>query len=185
VQGLEPVGLLVVRFLFCSRQGAWRGRARSVTHAMKAFVGWESLDLRQRLQRTVAPPEEIYLPVRLDDAPPPAAQGIIDRASELLRASETDYQGIVTCRVGVPDASAPLFVVAPKLESVMMHPERTYRSRSWQAAVNRDHAQFKALQRLYTTHPKIAAYCLAKDLLLHEDRLPERDAALMQAAMSS
>ena len=60
---------------------------------------------------------------------------------------------------------------------------RTKRARKLSAAVNRDHRQFRALRALFETQPDMAAYCLAKGVLLSEDRLLERDVALMQAAM--
>jgi hypothetical protein len=59
------------------------------------------------------------------------------------------------------------------------------RGRQPEAAVNCEHAHFRALLRIAAREPKLAAYFLAKSLLLDEDRGLEFDVPLMRAAMDS
>jgi hypothetical protein len=48
--------------------------------------------------------------------------------------------------------------------------------------VNLEHPQLVALAELYVSRPAMAVYCLAKNLLLEEDRLLHLDGELMKAA---
>jgi hypothetical protein len=52
-----------------------------------------------------------------------------------------------------------------------------------EAAVNRHHPQYQALLRLHRRSPGLAAYCLAKDLLLSEDLMLERDLELLDRSL--
>jgi hypothetical protein len=51
-----------------------------------------------------------------------------------------------------------------------------------EAAVDVGHPHFRAMLQLWRTRPRMAAYCLAKALLLTEDRLLSRDIDLIRAA---
>ena len=85
--------------------------------------------------------------------------------------------------------SPPLFVIGRQCGGLMAVPppgletEKEDRPKRPEAAVNRDHPQFRALLGLQERAPDLAAYCLAKDLLLTEDRLIERDLELLDAAL--
>ncbi|MCA9634911.1 MAG: hypothetical protein KC420_02645, partial [Myxococcales bacterium] len=57
------------------------------------------------------------------------------------------------------------------------------RLRRPEAAVNHDHPHLQALVKLRARDPAMAAYCLAKDLLLAEDRRLDLDGPLMAAAL--
>lgn len=49
------------------------------------------------------------------------------------------------------------------------------------AAINREHPQYRSLLNIFRERPDLASYCLAKDLLLVEDRLLNLDMALISA----
>jgi hypothetical protein len=80
-----------------------------------------------------------------------------------------------------------LFVVAHEIAPMMAIPTEANmlhaRGRQPEAAVNCEHAHFRALLRIATREPQLAAYCLAKALLLDDDRGLEFDVPLMRAAM--
>ena len=66
----------------------------------------------------------------------------------------------------------------------MSHPPSVGgRQKRLEAAVNREHPRFRTLYRLYRQSPELASYCLAKSLLLSEDRLLDRDVEMMKAAL--
>jgi hypothetical protein len=52
-----------------------------------------------------------------------------------------------------------------------------------EVAVNREHPQFLHFTQLAARSPQLANYCLAKALLLDQDRHIERDVVLMEGAL--
>lgn len=164
------------------------------------------------VRATITTPEAAYLPVRLDGAPEDDCAALVAGAHKLLRAAGLEYRKLTTCRLATPDEDPPLFVVARQLAPLMARPpeqtseglletlarsmpgnmpgaerllefkERRRLSKRMEAAVNRDHPHLRALLRLHAVAPGMAAYCLAKDLLLVEDRQLDLDVALIQAA---
>lgn len=155
-------------------------------------IGWLSAlgvpltGLDTRLRQGLAYPEQVYLPVRLDEQTPAASVELVEAAAGLLRQVDAGYRRLTTCRVAAPVERPPLFVIAPKLSGLMARPpEGVERKGALEVAVNRDHHQFGMLARLWRSRPQMAAYCLAKDLLLEEDRLLERDLRLVELALAS
>jgi hypothetical protein len=99
------------------------------------------------------------------------------------RAKSLGHRRLV-CAELFGDAS-PLFVVGPRVGPLMTRPGRpTYEGRhAPEAAVNREHPHFRALLSLAEREPSLAAYCLARSLLLDRDRGLEFDTPLMEAAI--
>ena len=130
-------------------------------------------------------PEDAFLRVRLVDPTPDEARLIRD-AAELLESVGAGYRRLVAC--ALDGVGGPLFVLGRALAPIMQRPQagRLYvdrRPRRPEAAVDRGHPLFRRWLALQRTAPAMAAYCLAKDLLLVEDRLLGRDIALMAGAL--
>lgn len=117
-------------------------------------------------------------------------RGLFARAASLLGGREPvlGLRRVVCARLhGTHAGHDRLFVVAHEIAPMMAVPtERAMlhaRGRQPEAAVNCEHAHFRALLHIATREPQLAAYCLAKALLLDEDRGLEFDVPLMRAAM--
>ncbi len=176
---LSVVAEIFVRWAAASMGRSIKGRAMDVLRSIG--IPLQAHDVR--LRRSMARPTDVYLPVEVDDEPPAQSAALVARAAELLEGADTGYKRITTCRLVEPTPDAPLFVVAPTLSTLMARPPEQMRHKGRvQVAVNRDHPQFKMLQRQFGQRPQMAAYCLAKDLLLDQDRLLERDVRLMELA---
>jgi hypothetical protein len=181
-QPLDVVRALAARAVACRRAGMAKT-------SMRELFGWivsQDVDVWGEITSAVAAPEDVYVPVQVDDETPPALRPLLDAALALLRAAETGYRRLETCRLAAPVDDAPLFVVGRKLGPLMAWPpkritERQHKKRP-EAAVNRDDPRFEHFVRLYASRPELAAYCLAKHLLLTQDRLLDKDLALMSAA---
>lgn len=159
---------------------------RGLKEQARGFLSWLGVPLTKldaRLQQSLLSPERVYLPVTLDEEPPAEALALVEGASRLLREADTGYKSMTTCKLAAPVPDPPLFVVAPKLAPLMARPPVGVKRKSrLEVAVNRDHRHFKMLAELFAQRPEMATYCLAKDLLLDEDRLLERDTKLMELA---
>ena len=133
-------------------------------------------------------PEAVYLPVVIDEQTPDEIAGLIDRAGGLLDAIDAGYASLSTCKLASPENDPPLFVLARSVRRVMARPPEAGSladvdvQKRPHAAVNRDHPHFRKLAELAEKNPPMAAYCLAKSLLLAGDRLLEADSKLMSAA---
>ena len=175
---LDPAIRLVVSFV------AYRLRAK-LMHRFLALL--TQANYGDSAVTMVKRPEEVFLGVLVDTECPPGAAQLIGRAGELLERVGGRYRRLTGCVLSAPAEPVPLFLVARTLGPLMAIPpdviDEKKRPRRPEAAVNRDHPQFQALLRLHERAPGLAAYCLAKDLLLREDRLIERDLDLMAAAL--
>ncbi len=184
--GLELVAGLFSRYAQIQESRTLRERAWK---PMLRWIGFKPSPIAELIRRACVRPEAVYLPVIVDEeTPDPIDAALVARAAELLKSVDAGYRALTTCRLADAVEDAPLFVVAKELGALMARPPRDdgmrkKRARKLSAAVNRDHRQFRALRALHDTQPDMAAYCLAKGVLLSEDRLLERDVALMQAAM--
>jgi hypothetical protein len=116
----------------------------------------------------------------------PLVRRFVETAVEPDRGLELGYRRLVACRVTSRVPDPPLFVVGRRVGPLMalpprggMAPDRASRP---EAAVDVGHPHFRAMLELWSERPRLAAYCLAKALLLSEDRLLSRDVALIEAA---
>ena len=131
----------------------------------------------------VCTPEAAF--VRVDLVRPEAeAARLIDAAAVLLSAVDAGYRKLVACSL---QEDGPLFVLGRAIAPMMQRPPEgrlflDKRPRRPEAAVYVGHPLFRRWLALQRTAPALAAYCLAKDLLLIEDRMLGADVALMAAA---
>jgi len=105
------------------------------------------------------------------------------------RAPRPTYRRVVGARLVLGAEVGPLAVFAPTIGKYMARGSRrrgfglNLNLSGVEAAVNVDHPQVAALARLRAHEPAMAAYCLAKDLLLADDRGDGLDEALLRAAL--
>ena len=185
--GLGHVGELFVRYGQLVLGRDWKEQARDVLRwtGITEMLGMPLVKLQARLTAGIVRPEDVYLPVEIDDRVPEELSSLISGAAALLKQADTGYRKFGTGRmVAITSDEAPLFVVAPKLSKIMAIPpkERSKKSRM-EVAVNREHPQFLHFTQLAARSPQLANYCLAKALLLDQDRHIERDVVLMEGAL--
>jgi hypothetical protein len=140
---------------------------------------WFGVNLAGEVESAIADPQLVYLPVAVDEESPESARKLLDSAASLLESIGAGYARLGTF---VPSATAhevPFFVTGREFAEVMARPPRGSEDRS-HAAVNRAHPHFARLVRTYDKDPRLASYCLAKSLLLTEDRLLNRDLELIE-----
>ncbi len=175
-EDLEPALRLVVAYV------AHHRRSKLLKRLLAMLT---STDYGAETAALMVHPEDVYLAVEVDDPSPPEAASLIAAAAGLLDGIGGRYRRLVGCVLAAPSDKAPLFLVAREVGPLMAIPSDVLmekeRPRRPEAAVNRDHPQFRALLSLSGRAPGLAAYCLAKDLLLVEDRLMERDLDLLAA----
>jgi hypothetical protein len=176
---LEVVPVLLGRYVTLRHRRTLKVRVRRLVEDVFR------LDPRPDVQAVVATPEAAYLPVTLDAAVPGEVRGLVEGAARLLRGVKARYRKLGTCVPAAATADVPFFVTGGRLGPVMGRPPRGIpdRKRKLEAAVNREHPHFERLARLHRRAPALACYCLAKSLLLCDDRMLERDAELMRAAL--
>ena len=170
---------LVVKHLAHMQAKQAVGRARALVGALIQ----RPVDHEAEVRQTMAWPEQLYLPVSVDAQPPGDCAALVAHAQTLLQRAQTPYRRLTTCTLSAPEPQPPLFVVAPKLGALMSRPPKSAKApRQLEAAVNRDHPHMRLLVQRFAAHPEHAAYCLAKDLLLDQDRDLELDQTLMALA---
>lgn len=154
------------------RQGVVRGLLRKVGVAARAV--------------RAAAPEQVYLPIA-EVEPTAEEAALLADADALLAKVGAAYRRLAVCSIAGP--SAPLFVIARKIGGFMRRPPPEREGDGWwwlrrpEAAVERRHPHFAALLQLRAVDRPLAAYCLAKALLLAEDRAHGLDVELMAAAV--
>ena len=165
-------------------------------------------EVRERAVGTVVAPEQVLLSIELVEDAEPEVKELLRQAHEVLKYAMPDtshtvvrplgeatveperidlsYRALLACRVTSRTDHAPLFVVGRQVGPLMAIPPpgriSAERSARPEAAVDIGHPQFRGLLDLFAHEPRMAAYCLAKDLLLAEDRGLERDLELMHTA---
>ena len=174
----EPVRTLISRYI----------RHRHESALLSRFRGFLGADIESETRRAVTSPEAVYMPVVVDEEIPGSLEPLVQRAAELLESLEAGYATLSTCTLGSPQSEPPLFVLAREAGSVMARPPSRAQFAAGgaagrpHAAVNREHPHFETLVELWEHNPEMAAYCLAKSLLLTGDRHLEKDAELQRAA---
>jgi hypothetical protein len=162
---------------------AWVKASEMITRPVDVLVGVELVEGDTPATRLVASAASI-LERGLGPAP-----GVLSRALTFLRGREPTigFQKLVGARLNAaPGRRLPLFVVAHEVAPLMAVPTAdrmlSERPERPEAAVNCEHPHFRALVRLAAREPELAAYCLAKSLLLSDGRGLEFDVDLIQAA---
>lgn len=181
--------------------GVWTSAVRSAVSSLLtnflrdraevSVLGWVrklfNRPATSQLVGALSTPEEVYFPVVIEPNVSEEVGALIVAAAEILHKVDAGYREIRTCVVSQGRAQAPLFVVAPKLGTVMARPPVGFILPPRDgvcAALNRDHPHFLQMLDLWAHAPQIAAYCLAKSLLLTEGRLLEKDIPMISAAIS-
>jgi hypothetical protein len=135
----------------------------------------------------VARPEEVFWDLSVDEEPSAEDALLLGHAETLLREVSAGYRRLLGGVLTAPPKDPPLFLVAERLGGRMAIPAPfapgEERPKWPEAAVNREHPHYQALLRLGQRAPGLAAYGLAKSLLLFEDRLLERDLELLERAL--
>lgn len=170
----EALQDLVTRYVVeRSRRGVWK--------RLVSVVGFKP----EQLYVPVVHPDEVYIPVQVDPTPNPDEAPLVAQAARVLSNAKTGYRRLTTCQLNDPVLDPPLFVTSRRLGELMARPPAKVeeKERRPEAAVNRQHPHFLELQELYDVAPALATYCLAKALLLNEDRLLNLDSDLMFSAL--
>lgn len=171
---LESVPLMIARCVALRSRTTFWG-------TVKRFFG---VNLAGEVESAIADPQLVYLPVAVDEELPENVQTLVAHASRLLDRIGAGYEHLGTFVPSATSREVPFFVTGREFAEVMARPPRGFENYS-HAAVNREHPHFQRLVETYEARPQIAAYCLAKALLLTEDRLLNRDLELMRAARES
>jgi hypothetical protein len=174
---IGPAALVIRRYL------AERSRDSVVGFVRRRFF---KADLDEEAAGRIAHPEDVLVSVEVDDDPQPDVRQLLVRAAELLARVDAGYKELRSGRIEArPDAPA-LFVLGRELAPVMALPpeggyERGFLERPT-AVVDTEHPMFRRFRQAFASTPELAAYCLAKSLLLTEDVLLDRDAELCRHA---
>jgi hypothetical protein len=164
----------------------------SFGNRLRRFVGDVTLGFVALKERSAPPtyltdPEQAYFAIAIDRGSPEELQPLLLRAAKLLDDVEAGYRRIGTFVLDAPGAEVPLFVTGRRLGELMARPpsSRPSGKHLLEAAVNRDHPHFRRLAALHARRPALAAYCLAKSLLLQDDRLLDRDLDLVRRSLEA
>lgn len=159
----DPVSRLLVRFVAARR-------ARSIVGTVRRVLGEDAHSWAREL---VAQPEHAFVKVGVDPMPDPALVDLVGRTHAALGRADLGYRELVIGTVEGEGHDPPLFVLGRTVGDLMQRPVRGYRRRFLEkprALVNRRHPHVLAILDLHRTKPALAAYCLAKALVLTEDR---------------
>ncbi|MCR9165615.1 MAG: ATP-binding protein [Nannocystaceae bacterium] len=171
----EPVSRILASHLWL------RWRSEPVGFARRLL----GQDLLERVEARVVHPESVYVHATVLEQAPADAIALLRDAVLALAKLEEHYGDVVLGTLqGGPEPC--LFAMGPTLAPVMQRPVSGVYERGWlerpAVVVNVEHAHFRELLRLGQQQRTIAAYCLAKALLLGEDRSLDEDQALAHAA---
>jgi hypothetical protein len=134
----------------------------------------------------VATPEQVLVQTVVDPRPPAQAQPLLDATARLLKMADAGYKELRTGEIhGRPD-DPRLFVLGRKFGPIMsLPPSGTYHRgflEKPRALLNRNHPHFRRMLELSGSNPQLATYCLAKSLILTEDRKLELDYEMVEHA---
>lgn len=142
-------------------------------------------DLLERVESRIVHPESVYVHATPLEEAPADVVGLLRDTIATLAASKRSYGDIVPGTLeGSPNPC--LFAMGPTLTPVMQRAVAGAYERGWferpAVVVNIEHVHFRELLRLRQHQRPMAAYCLAKALLLDEDRSLDEDQTLAAAA---
>jgi hypothetical protein len=138
---------------------------------------------RPRIARGLMSPRQVYVPVNLDEeVVAELAPFLEDTHRVLVRGLGPKLPPFTTFKP-LDAVSVPIFLVhQAQVGRLKLPPQHGSVGQAGTIAVNREHPHFLLLLRLYAVEKQMASYCLAKALLLQDDRDLAMDAALMSAA---
>ncbi len=172
----DSVAHVMVRFLAAQTRLGVVGFVRSALR----------FDPMEDARARVVHPAQVMIAVSLDSEIPVDEAELIRDASNLLDIVKLGYGSIAPGTLEGSVDSSRLFVLGRKLAPVMQVPPRGIYRRSLlerpHAVLNRHHPHFRWLVDVRRAQPQMAAYCLAKSLMLTEDRALDKDTELIASA---
>ena len=184
IHPLDAANRLIWLYVAQREERTWKAQAMGI---ICEILDLKSTDIGSEVWQSMNVPEEVYLNVSLDEETPDELHLLVKGAHRALRKIGSGFRRVRTFTPLTASADPPLFVTARKLGGLMARPPRGVKEtkKRLDAAVNRRHPYVKALVRFHRRSPALAAYCLAKGLLLYQDRMLDRDVALMKVALAS
>lgn len=154
---------------------------------LRGAMDWAfKIDAHAEIMSRIEHPERVLIAVDRDEASPAQRSELVSRANALLSRAKAGYGQVVLGRVRVAAEEAPMFVLGRSIAPLMARPPgSTYERGRFErphALVNREHPHFRAIERTADRYPDMAAYFLAKSLLLAEDRALDKDEHLVDFA---
>ncbi len=172
----DVVGEVIARYL------ATQARL-GVIGFVRAKVGY---DHRAEALARITHPERVMVGVTVVDDPSPEAVALLHAAHALLEAVDAGYRDIT---LGEIHGEPRLFVLGREIADVMPLPPKGVYARGLlerpRAVVNRRHPHFRRMLELARVDPDLAAFCVAKALMLEENVARHRDAELVEHATRS
>lgn len=176
---LEPVSRVLSSYLWLRWRSEPSGLARRV-------VGQ---DLLAHVEASVVHPESAFVHARALTDVDPAVQGLVADAAATLRAANQRYGKIIAGKLDGSPEHPCLFAMGSELSPVMQRTVAGFYDRGWferpKVVVNTEHGHFRELVELRGHDRAMAAYCLAKSILLDENHNLDDDDALVEAAMEA
>ncbi len=174
----EPVSRVLSSYLWLRWRSEPSGLARRV-------VGQ---DLQAHVEASVVHPESAFVHAQALREMDPDVAGLVADAAATLRSAKQRYAEIVAGRLDGSPEHPCLFAMGPELSPVMQRSVAGPYDRGWferpRVVVNIEHGHIRELLELRQHDRAMAAYCLAKSILLDENRNLEDDQALVEAAMA-
>ncbi len=141
---------------------------------------------RPRIARGLMSPRQVYISVSLDEEVAPGLLPFLEDTHRVLVRGLAKKLAPFTTFTPLDAAAVPIFLVQhAQVGHLKLPPQHGSLGQAGGIAVNREHPHFLLLLRLYEVEKQLAAYCLAKALLLQDDRDLIMDTALMSAARES
>jgi hypothetical protein len=176
IPGVEPGSNPVARALQIAIAGRLLDRSR-VAKLIDRFVKGDDRSAVARAGAMLMRPADVMVGVGEVEHDTPAAR-LAAAAEALLKSNRKFRVRQLVCADLHGNADA-LFTFGYAVEGVM---PRTANDAGFCAVVNRDHPHFRALLALAEREPDMAAYCLARSVVLERDQGLELDAMLVEAA---
>lgn len=163
--------------------------ANRITNRLVGFlkhVGFDLQDAQTTMRRSLTSPTLAFLPVSIEREASPEMSALLARVDATLHDIKAGYSHIALCRMNAYVEDAPLFVIAPELDSFMARPPHaSRRRRTMHVAINQDHPLVKQISRVAIDEGRqdLAVYMLARGLLLQEDRLLDKEMLLISRVL--
>ncbi|MBV1861719.1 MAG: hypothetical protein KUG77_25085 [Nannocystaceae bacterium] len=174
----EPVFRVLSSYVWLSWRSEPSGLARRV-------VGQ---DLLAHVESNIVHPESAFVHAHALREVDPNVKGLVADAAATLRAAKQRYGKIVVGRLEGSPEHPCLFAMGPKVSALMQRSLVGFYDRGWfespDVVVNVEHGHIRELADLREHDRAMAAYCLAKSILLDENRNLEDDHVLVEAAMA-
>jgi hypothetical protein len=173
----EPVSRVLAGFLWQHWRGELTGMARRV-------VGQ---DLVAEVESRVVHPERAYVGVRSLDPLPAEVAGLVQDTASTLRAASQRYGSVSPARFEIGAGEPCLLAIGEPRNGLMPRALAGAYDRTWfespDVVVNVGHPHVRELLELWQVDRGLAAYCLAKAIMLEENRNLEDDPRVAEAAL--